>query len=1035
MIQKIIAKTSFNSGEVSPKLQGRIDVEKYKGALAEARNSVCHPHGPISRRQGTKYINDCASHSQQSKLIPFQVTNTIALVLEFSDGIIRFFTNGGTLLDTKDVENGTFVSGIDGWDDLSVSPASISHDAINSFLQLNGAGGGAFAAAEQQISLGTGSYTLSVDVNVVGDVGYTIGSVTGGSDIDSGTLSPGAGQTVTFSPATHGSVFIGFNNVNADTRSITNISIVNNDEYRIDSPYTSDDLSKLSYTQNTNTLFIAHEDYPPRALVRLASTVWAFSDISFAPPPTYEPGHTPDAVLTLNDYTGDDVTVTASELVFLSADQGRQITLKNSTGRALITNVIDFQTVQVDFIEDFPTNLVIQSGDWQLDLSPVCALDPDGIAVGSICAVRSLHPEGRVGPRYYTSSVSESKPTNNPPIDTRVIFKSGNVPGWTHGMKIVCHDVLPTSIINDVVTPVEQRGSLTYDLILAPSNGHPDGSTPTGYCQRVLTNVAISAFGDSDVGKYILIHGGVLQILEVVSNDLIYCEVKKSLNESTSTSGWTLEEPTWSAERGYPRCVGLNQNRLVFGGTTAQPQTVWWSEIGILDGFGAGPDDNDSFQRELSDSEVPIISWVAGSHGMIIGTTSSESTIEAASTNAALTPEEASQRLRTFHGSDVQNPLRVGSEVVFVQNSRKSIRSFRYDFNIDNYIAEDLLFLAAHFTENGPNLVDLAYQKDFNQVIYAILSDGTMLAGTYLREQQVIGWCLWETDGLYESITTLTKDTGTEVWVTVKRIIDGEVKRYIELLDNKTVKNPLGSYVDSFLEYNEPLTITNITKANPVVVTAVGHGLSNDDHVKLISITGMDEVNNLSFVVKNKTDDTFQLYDYYGNAIDGTSYTAYVEGGEAHKLITSVTGLDHLEGKEVSIRADGAVHNTKIVTSGQVTLDYECYKLIAGLSYTTTLTTLPIDYDLGLGSMQGQQVRWLRPIIKVYSSTTPILNGKYLPSRSTSDFMDQAVPLYTGNLSYKGLNWTDSNTLTFTVSEPLPFNISALYGTVDAGVL
>ena len=73
--------------------------------------------------------------------------------------------------------------------------------------------------------------------------------------------------------------------------------------------------------------------------------------------------------------------------------------------------------------------------------------------------------------------------------------------------------------------------------------------------------------------------------------------------------------------------------------------------------------------------------------------------------------------------------------------------------------------------------------------------------------------------------------------------------------------------------------ITGITKANPGVVTCVGHGFANDDNVLIRDVTGMVEVNDHIYTVANKADDSFQLVDAEGANIDSRAYTDYVSGG------------------------------------------------------------------------------------------------------------------------------------------------------------
>lgn len=69
-------------------------------------------------------------------------------------------------------------------------------------------------------------------------------------------------------------------------------------------------------------------------------------------------------------------------------------------------------------------------------------------------------------------------------------------------------------------------------------------------------------------------------------------------------------------------------------------------------------------------------------------------------------------------------------------------------------------------------------------------------------------------------------------------------------------------------------TITNITQANPAVVTSVGHGLSTGNLVTISDVLGMVEINGLTSAITVIDDDTFSL-----NTIDSTAFTAYTSGG------------------------------------------------------------------------------------------------------------------------------------------------------------
>lgn len=78
-----------------------------------------------------------------------------------------------------------------------------------------------------------------------------------------------------------------------------------------------------------------------------------------------------------------------------------------------------------------------------------------------------------------------------------------------------------------------------------------------------------------------------------------------------------------------------------------------------------------------------------------------------------------------------------------------------------------------------------------------------------------------------------------------------------------------------------------ISQSNPVVVTIDDHGLQRGQVVRAtrfyanppMDATGMEQLNNRAFVVKNTTTNTFELFDQFGDPIDGTNFTAYVANG------------------------------------------------------------------------------------------------------------------------------------------------------------
>ncbi len=98
MAQTRIIQQSFNGGEVTPEFFGRIDDPKRQNGLATMRNFVAMPHGPATKRQGTKFVHEVADSAKKTRLIPFVYSTTQAFAVEIGAGYFRFHANGGTLL-------------------------------------------------------------------------------------------------------------------------------------------------------------------------------------------------------------------------------------------------------------------------------------------------------------------------------------------------------------------------------------------------------------------------------------------------------------------------------------------------------------------------------------------------------------------------------------------------------------------------------------------------------------------------------------------------------------------------------------------------------------------------------------------------------------------------------------------------------------------------------------------------------------------------------------------------------------------------
>ena len=145
-----------------------------------------------------------------------------------------------------------------------------------------------------------------------------------------------------------------------------------------------------------------------------------------------------------------------------------------------------------------------------------------------------------------------------------------------------------------------------------------------------------------------------------------------------------------------------------------------------------------------------------------------------------------------------------------------------------------------------------------------------------------------------------------------------------------------GAYV---LEPNK--TITGITAANPVVITAVGHGFATGNLVQLPDPSSVRQLANRTFKITVLGANTFSLQDIYGTNVNGTAHTAYTSGGTVARVYTVGTSYP------TSAYADLRAHQIRDVVR-LTHPDYPTHNLtrLAQASWTFT----PENYDRGIAT-------------------------------------------------------------------------------------
>jgi len=472
-------------------------------------------------------------------------------------------------------------------------------------------------------------------------------------------------------------------------------------------------------------------------------------------------------------------------------------------------------------------------------------------------------------------------------------------------------------------------------------------------------------FLSTDVGRLLHITDGHLKITSVTSTTVVVGTVIVDLNETGSTTDFALG--SFSDTTGYPSCVTFFEQRLVFAGTTVQPQTLFFSRSADYENFDdkyhETVADDDAIVYTIASNQVNAIRFMTATRTLIIGTAGGEFAVNGAGVGEAITPTNILINKQSNHGAANVDGIAVGNATLFLQRAKRKIRELAYNFDVDGYVAPDLTILAEHITESG--ITQMAYQEEPNSIIWCVRTDGQLLGFTYQREQQVTAWhrhifggSFGSGNAVCESVEVLpTDDSEYQVWVIVKRTINGVTKRYVEYLHN----------------------------------------------------FAFDE-----------TDDTSFNYLDSQLAYDGSA-------------TTTISGLDHLEGEEVSILADGSTHPNKTVSSGAITLDRSSTKVKVGLPYVSLLQTMRIDAGSQNGTSQSKTKRIYEITARLYESIgieigPDLDNMERIPFRSSANAMDSGVNVFTGDkdIEFRG-NYETDGFIFVRQNQPLPLTVLSLY--------
>jgi hypothetical protein len=528
-------------------------------------------------------------------------------------------------------------------------------------------------------------------------------------------------------------------------------------------PYTSAMLPELNYTQNTDTMFLAHPQVPVQRLQRFGDTSWAMLAAPFTVEPFAELGTQPAAALTLSAATVGAGRNFGAPGAFLSGDVGRVI--YSLAGAATITAFVNANNVTATISSAF-AGVSIASGAWTLDGTPQALLKPSAKdLVGASITLTSDAVVTLEAPKTITGLAHDGTST----VTATIVAH-----GWTSGNSVQVAGVTPAGYNGTHVIAVINADTVSYSLTPDPS-----AATVLGTAARALSGTPRDVWHAEDVGKFVKINGGLVKVTAITSPLVAVGQIMQALDADIAAipNAWTLNRSIWGGTNGYPRAVTLHEQRLFLAGAPGSPQTLSATRIGDYLNFELGTKDDDAFSYELSSSQASFIQHLAQNKRLMVFTSSNEMSVRGG-VERPITANNIQKSDESTAGANGVRPVKVGSEVIFVQRAGRKVRACGYVYSIDGFDSPDRSVFSEHITDSG--ITETAYQQEPESTLFCVRADGQLLGVSYDLGQEVNGWSRWITDGTIESVASIPTTDSEQTWVIVRRIINGVEKRYVE---------------------------------------------------------------------------------------------------------------------------------------------------------------------------------------------------------------------------------------------------------------
>lgn len=599
------------------------------------------------------------------------------------------------------------------------------------------------------------------------------------------------------------------------------------------------------------------------------------------------------------------------------------------------------------------------------------------------------------------------------------------------------------STTNWVVTAVATE---TYEESLASSS---TGTSATPTSGSPITVSWSAASGAQSYNIYKSLNGVYGFIGSAVGTSFIDTGIAVDPEETPPAS-----RNPFNATDDYPSTVTYFQQRLSFANTNNNPETVWTSRTGHYKNFTTSNplQDDDAVTFTMSGRQVNSVRHLLDLGRLLVLTSGGEWTATGG-VGDVLTPTTINLKQYSYNGSSILQPVVIGNNALFLQSRGTIVRDLTFDYQVDGYTGNDLTIFSTHLFEED-TIIDWAYQQIPNSILWAVRSDGTLLGFTYVKEHQVFAWHRHDFNGTVENVISIPNGSVDEVYIVVKRTINGSTKRYIERMTDRLVIDVIDNiFMDSTLTYDG-------RDPNPAITMTLSGG-TTWTYTETLTLTasapyfGAAEVGNSIFLYgTDGTEIRCNIVGYTsGTVVSVKPHTTVPVAMRSVALNTwtravdQLTGLWHLEGENVAVFADRFVvaspnneaYTTVTVTNGTITLEKPYGVVHVGIPYYSDLETLDIDSvnqetmidkkkNIGKVTMMVEKTRgiWVGAKPPEDDDTDP-LEGLYELKIRNSEGYDDPVTLKTEPVDIiLQSEWNSNGRVFVRQVDPIPLTILSI---------